>query len=426
VANLRALAVIVLILTGCGSPAASPSAPASATPGATATPAPSAVVTPTSGVTPAPTGTTQPTVAPSPVPTDAPPITPNTFVARGSMNHARRGTDPVLLLDGRVLAVGGETDADDVLDSAEVYDPATDTWTEVESMGDRRRYPVVVLLTDGRVLVAGGFGANNDALASAEIFDPTDNTFSPTAPMSVGRARFQGVRLDDGRVLVMGGNKSGNGGGGALDSAEIYDPASGTWSSTGSMHHAREAARAVKLEDGRVVITGGSDGGDPRISEDTTEMYNPDDGTFEEIGPMTAGRDRHAILLLGDGRVIVAGGEEDGDVLRATDVFDPLSGATIWTETAPLAYRRYAASYVTMANGNGLLCGGFDGGYLRTCEIYDAATDTWSETEKLAKATSGALMVLMPGGSVLICGGLGSGDKTLASCAMFVEARDLT
>jgi hypothetical protein len=239
--------------------------------------------------------------------------------------------------------------------------------------------------------------------------------------MSVGRARFQGVRLDDGRVLVMGGNKNGSGGGGALDSAEIYDPISGAWSPTGSMHHAREAARAVKLQDGRVVITGGSDGGDPRRSEDTTEMYNPDDGTFEEIGPMTVARDRHSVVLLGDGRVIVAGGEEDGAVLRATDVFDPLSGATIWTQTAPLAHRRYAASYLTMADGNALVCGGFDGGYLRTCEIYDAATDTWSETEKLPQATSGALIVRYPWGEILICGGLGTGDRTLDTCVMFTQ-----
>jgi hypothetical protein len=150
-------------------------------------------------------------------------------------------------------------------------------------------------------------------------------------------------------------------------------------------------------------------------------MYNPDDATFEEIGPMTVGRDRHAIVLLGDGRVLVAGGEEDGDPLRATDVLDPSSGATIWTATDPLPRRVFAASYVTLADGNALLCGGFDGGYLRTCQIFDAATNTWAEAESLPKTTSGALIVLLPRGEVLICGGLGAGDKTLKSCDLFTE-----
>jgi hypothetical protein len=81
----------------------------------------------------------------------------------------------------------------------------------------------------------------------------------------------------------------------------------------------------------------------------------------------------------------------------------------------------YAASYVTMADGNALLCGGFDGGYLRTCQIFDAATNTWAEAESLPKTTSGALIVLLPRGEVLICGGLGAGDKTLKSCDLFTE-----
>jgi hypothetical protein len=347
-------------------------------------------------------------------------VTPTTWVNVASMNHPRRGNDAVRLLDGRVLAAGGETESTDILDSAEVYDPATDTWTDVASMGDRRVYAIVVLLADGRVLLAGGYGSGgDDLLTSAELFDPATNTFSPTGPMGVARARFQGVRLDDGRVLVMGGNKQG---GGALDSAEVYDPTTGLWTPTGSMHTTREAGRAVKMADGRVIVTGGSDGVGDGTPTNSTEIYDPRIGTFSQIGPMTIARDRHAIVLLGDSRVILAGGQSNSGVERESDIFDPRSGATVWTATAPLGDRRFAASYVTMADGNGLVCGGFNGSaYLRGCEAYDSATDSWTNTEDLHSATSGALMVTLADGRVLICGGLGKGDVTLKTCELFTE-----
>jgi hypothetical protein len=263
------------------------------------------------------------------------------------MNHPRRGNDAVLLLDGRVLAAGGETISTDVLDSAEVYDPASQTWTDVDQMGDRRVYSVVVLLADGRVLVAGGYGLRDELLTSAEIFDPATNTFSDIAPMNVARARFQGARLDDGRVVVMGGN----GVSGANDTAEIYDPATGAWTMTGAMQEGRIAPRAVKLPDGRVLITGGTDAGaDGGRSTDTSEIFeicprcDPAQGTFNAIKPMTVARDRHAIMLLGDGRVLVAGGRSDSQVIGDTDVLIPANGT--WTSTDPwttAALRRHTS-----------------------------------------------------------------------------------
>ena len=345
-------------------------------------------------------------------------MTPNTFVTTGSMNERRRGTDAVLLQDGRVLAAGGEASETDITDTAEVYDPNEGTWTAVGNMGDRRVYPVVVLLNDGRVLVAGGLHPNGSVLSSAETFDPTTGTFSPTGPMSVGRARAQAFRLDDGRVIVIGGLADS----GAHDTAEIYDPATGTWSATGSMHEARDRHRAAMMLDGRIVVTGGSDGVGNGTSTNSTEIYNPLTGTFGQIGPMTIARDRHALVLLGDSRVIVAGGQSNSVIERATDIFDPRTGHTVWNGAAPLEHRRFAASYTALANGNALICGGFDGeNYLRTCEVYDAATDTFIEADQLSQPTSGALIVTLADGQVLVCGGLGNGDETLKTCDLYTE-----
>ena len=118
------------------------------------------------------------------------------------------------------------------------------------------------MLSDGRILVAGGWKTavgktdGTSALASAELYDPASGTFTPTGDMTVPRAFPTATLLPDGRVLIAGGWNGSN----AVASAEIYDPASGTFTPTGDLTAAREGNTATLLSDGRVLITGGRDG----------------------------------------------------------------------------------------------------------------------------------------------------------------------
>src|SRR5262249_52594865 len=134
----------------------------------------------------------------------------------------------------------------------------------------------------GRVLIVGGSRTSDGGLlASAEVFDPHSGKFSPTGSMHVARSSFAGAVLNDGKVLVMGGWSAGTYPGRTVEaSAEIYDPARGRFTPTSSMTMPRYKMGAVKLADGRVFVVGGSDSRDWQGLLDSTEIYDPAHGKF--------------------------------------------------------------------------------------------------------------------------------------------------
>ena len=112
------------------------------------------------------------------------------------------------------------------------------------SMATPRVVHTATLLHNGKVLIAGGFstnGANAQALSSAELYDPSTAAFSMTANMGMPRAGHTATLLPDGKVLIVGGFSSVTGGGydGGTDTAELYDPDTGTFTRTGRMTAAR-------------------------------------------------------------------------------------------------------------------------------------------------------------------------------------------
>jgi len=226
--------------------------------------------------------------------------TTGTWTATGSMSAARSRHTATLLNDGRVLVTGpGAT--------AELYDPATETWTSTGSMNfARHSWKTATLLNDGRVLVAGGTtGPPFMISATAELYDPATETWTATGSMSIGRRRHTATLLDDGRVLVAGGGFPPG-----TATAEIYDPSSGTWSPTGNMADPRTAHTATLLTNGRVLVAGGERRGEGTPQLNTSEEYDPDTGTWGSRRLMPVGRSYHTATLLEDGSVLVAGGAD--------------------------------------------------------------------------------------------------------------------
>ena len=123
-----------------------------------------------------------------------------------------------MLLDGRVVIVGGDTSdlaRDDAwfgpLASAEIWDPATGRFTATGSMARIRHLHTATLLPDGRVLIIGGAGARSatfvdTGIARTEIWDPTTGSFDDSTSLAAGRVNASTVLLPDGRVLVLGGS----------------------------------------------------------------------------------------------------------------------------------------------------------------------------------------------------------------------------
>jgi WD40 repeat protein len=244
--------------------------------------------------------------------------TSGTFTLTGSMGTARESHTGTLLRNGEVLVTGGG-DAGNVFATAELFDPTSGSFSPTGSMGSARLLHTATLLNDGKVLVTGG-GDNNSILATAELFDTTSGTFTPTGSMGTGRESHTAVLLNDGKVLVTAGEDNNTN---FVATAELFDPASESFSSTGSMGTARAAHTATLLKDGRVLVNGGATfvtrGGLRHLSATATaELFDPASGSFSPTGSMGTARKYHTATLLNDGKVLVVGGQDAGTAPLAT------------------------------------------------------------------------------------------------------------
>jgi N-acetylneuraminic acid mutarotase len=170
------------------------------------------------------------------------------------MIHARTGHSATLLPDGQVLVAGGNT--------AELFDPATGTWTATGALPESFFGHSATLLPNGTVLIAGGdvpSGPGARGWVHAALFDPATGRWTVTGSMVVGRLNHTATLLPDGRVLVLGGQSDGGEDFEVFADAEVYDPSSEAWAAVVDMGDARAGHSATLLFDGRVLAAGGTD-----------------------------------------------------------------------------------------------------------------------------------------------------------------------
>jgi WD40 repeat protein len=283
----------------------------------------------------------------------------------GPMARAHSGHTATLLKDGRVLIVAGcDTHA-----TAEIYDPATGKFSPAAKVAvDSTCASTATLLADGRVLIAGGYGVSS-ASKLAELFDPATGKFTRTGSLHTARGDAQAALLPDSRVLVIGGDQATNTPSEVdLDSAEIYDPATGKFSEAGKMETPRTDFSATLLTNGKVLVAGGEDinAAGPAFF-DSAELYDPATGQFSPTGSMTVGRSNASAVdwgslytsLLADGRALFAGGADlQSATERATaEIYDPATGKFSATTSPPPDKSPYGIPAVTLKDGRVLIPG---------------------------------------------------------------------
>jgi hypothetical protein len=251
----------------------------------------------------------------------------------GSMSTARAFGAAAPLPDGRVLVAGGEDSNGDELASAEIFDPASNAFSPTGSMGTTRTFFAAAPLPGGMVLVAGGLGGGSTG--SAEVFDPATNSFSPVGSLAVPRMGAAAAPLPDGRVLVAGGRATGDPT--LFSSAEVFDPATNSFSSAGigALGTARGGPAGAPLPDGRVLVAGGGNA-DQGTFFSTAEVFDPATNTFSSagIGSISVARFHAAAARLGDGRVLLAGGHT-----YKSGVIDYFATAEIFAASNAFSYR---------------------------------------------------------------------------------------
>lgn len=257
------------------------------------------------------------------------------------------------LADGRVLVAGGQNWTSNLV-TVEIFDPGVGAWTAATSMFTTRHWCSATLLRDGRVLVAGGLH-NADAVDVVEVYDPVSDAWSKAPPMSTARAMHTATLLDDGRVLLTGGTIKWDISG-VRAGAEIFDPATESWSSAGDMAEPRCMHTATRLDDGRVLVAGGEQHDGPHLFRASAEVFDPVKGGWSATGAMHAERAGHVAALLGNGRVLVAGGHAVKDVIGGAEIYDPAAGA--WVEVMPMHVSRDFSEATLLADGRVLVEGG--------------------------------------------------------------------
>jgi Kelch motif/Galactose oxidase, central domain len=285
-------------------------------------------------------------------------------------------------------------------------------FTATGSMTTPRANHTATLLLNGKVLIAGGFGvtAFNAPVVSAEIYDPTTGTFTSTGNMTTVRTQHNATLLADGRVLITGGRSVANGA--ILTSAELYDPSTGTFTAIGertSMSVSR--GTATLLGNGKVLITGGP----------TATLYDPATGTFTATLAY-AGQSPEFVetaTLLPDSRVLLTG--EAGGTGWA-ELYDPGTGT--FSLTGPMIGWDELNTATLLTNGKVLFLSSGEGdgttaGDLAGAEIYDPATGAFNLIGFTTASHEFSTNALLPNGTVLITGGQLPGGNGSVSAEIY-------
>jgi Kelch motif len=341
-----------------------------------------------------------------------------TWTVTGSMNAASDLNTATVLPDGEVLVIGDGTT------SAELYNPATGTWALTGSMNTARFEQTATLLPDGNVLVAGG---GQTAAGSAELYNPATGKWTLTGNLHANRLGATATLLGNGEVLVAGGDAGGSTYM-ALSSAELYNPATGTWSLTGSMSTAREEQAATLLANGEVLAAGGLGAGATPVS--SAELYNPATGKWARTGAMSAARQGENATLLPDGDVLATAGiggaagpfAESYD--PATGQWSPAIGGSLPLTCIAAQDCRLDSTATLLGDGDVLVAGGLlgttsNGGSSASALLYNPAAGTWTATGSLNTGRIDQTASLLQDGQVLVAGGetFGGHKRTLLASA---------
>lgn len=261
-----------------------------------------------------------------------------------------------------------------------------------------------VTLRDGRVLIVGGRAADGTLLSMAEIYDPKTGAVTVVGSRdTVARYNVSVALLNDGRVLVLGGRTSA----GITSIASVYDPASGSWVALRPMSTPREGSEVIVLADGRALVATGVTSRPTATNAQATaalasaEIFDPMSEQFSAAGALSTPRNGLYATRLADGRVLIAGGDDGTKTLKTAEIYDPKTGS--FSATGDLVEARFNHQSTLLPSGQVLITGGSTGlKELASAEIFDPAAGRFRPVAPMALAREGHQASALPDGRVLV------------------------
>jgi MYXO-CTERM domain-containing protein len=347
-------------------------------------------------------------------------LDPSWVLTKGFMTTARVDHGAALLPDGRVLLIGGTQLSGELkapTSSTEYFDPTTETFAAGPDLPAAVSKVVAVTLASGAVLVLGGTGGPTGGVTRADVYrlDAGSSSWAVLPPLKSARTYHTATLLSDGRILVAGGSAQV-----APTSpipnpdVEIYDPAAtcaspptpGCASTLLSMQTPRAWHTATALAGGaQVLVVGGivDVSGNATNLTELFDLNNPGGPAFilPAPPPLPSSRAQHSAVLLGDGRVIVAGGVPGGvsGALSSAEIYSP-SGGGSWTATE-MPETRSEFPLIRLNSGQALAIGGF----VAATAWFDPASDAWSPGPAMNFSRAGHSGTRLNDGRVLAAGG---------------------
>ncbi len=324
------------------------------------------------------------------------------FTQAGTMVNPREAFTATLLQNGKVLFAGGDLISPAVTSAAEIFDPSTGTFATTGSLNFPRDLHTASLLLNGQVLIAGGTSTLSRP-ASAELYDPGTGTFILTGNLQETRFGHTATALPNGTVVVAAGSDEQ-----LLSSIETYDPTTGVFTSQSVfMKVTRMGHSTTQLADGRVLLTGGQDAYSNVNS--SAEIYDPATGKFSLTGSLIQGRYGHTATLLGNGNVLVVGGYSDPagtNLVTTAELYNPVSG-TLSPTSSPNVPRAYHTATL-LQNGKVLIAGGEIAGQQTTTsvELYDPSAGSFTLAGNMSAPRYNHTATLLNDGRVLIAEGV--------------------
>ena len=319
----------------------------------------------------------------------------------GNLTRPRNLHVAALLQNGKVLIAGGNAALpparggvveQDLLVSAEIFDPETGISTRTGNMNVSRSMDHGILLPDGRVLIISSFHLR----LPIEMYDAHSGRFDAVADAPFTFGTETATLLSNGEVLLISGHHRGG-------QWRVFDPVTGTFSDTFAMDHPGYGHTATLLRDGRVLIVGGKLFGGEWL-QGRNFIYDSSTEAFSEAGSLQVDRILHKAVLLQDGRVMIVGGyRRDGRRAQTPEIYNPETntfspaGTSVMDPLAALLLPSGRVFFIHRDNGN--------------IALYNPDTQVFSPTgHSIGPWRSGLTVTLLHDGRVLIAGGLKTTD----------------